>query len=308
MFVLNAANYPIVDCEADKPGRPPRRKDSGSTTASRSRPTTLDIPGLTKSRVSPDGRIAQRDVGSKLVIVMVGLPARGKSYITKKITRYLNWLQHDTRIFNVGERRREAASGSASRPPTAQPDGSSQPSALNNTSLNGILSQQDMLPPPAQAAQILINGQPDPNNPSDHSFIKPALEKLRTDSQYIGPPESSKPNASSESNGCSLVGEVLSPEPHDHSAQFFDPENASASKLREELAMATLDELLDYILVQGGSVGIFDATNSTLERRRLIMERIRARAGPELGVLFLESLCIDENVRVKLSIKVEQLR
>lgn len=43
---------------------------------------------------------------TKLVIVMVGLPARGKSYITKKLARYLNWLQLNTKIFNVGERRR----------------------------------------------------------------------------------------------------------------------------------------------------------------------------------------------------------
>ena len=301
MSTFYAANYSIVGCEADRTGRPALRRDSGSTTASRSRPTTLDIPGLTKSRVSPDGRIAQRDVGSKLVIVMVGLPARGKSYITKKITRYLNWLQHDTRIFNVGERRREATSGSASRPPTAQPGGSFQPLASKKTSLNGILSHQDMLPPPAQMAQILINDQPDPSDSSGDSFAKPALEKLRTDSQYIGPPGPSSFDATPENNRCSVVGEVPSPEPQDQSAQFFDPENTSASKLREELAMATLDELLDYILDLGGSVGIFDATNSTLERRRRIMERIRARAGPELGVLFLESLCIDENVRAYFS-------
>src|SRR5881394_3734112 len=83
---------------------------TNSRTSSRSRPTTLDIPGLTKSRVSPDGRISQRDVGAKLVIVMVGLPARGKSYVTEKIARYLNWVQHDTKIFNVGKRRRIAAS------------------------------------------------------------------------------------------------------------------------------------------------------------------------------------------------------
>ena len=84
-----------------------RQGSAGSTP--RLRPTTLDIPGLTKSKVSPDGRIAKRDVGSKLIIIMVGLPARGKSYITKKLARYLNWLQHDTQIFNVGERRRMAA-------------------------------------------------------------------------------------------------------------------------------------------------------------------------------------------------------
>lgn len=49
----------------------------------------------------------ERTVDAKLVIVMVGLPARGKSYVTKKVCRYLNWLQHETRIFNAGNRRRK---------------------------------------------------------------------------------------------------------------------------------------------------------------------------------------------------------
>ena len=31
------------------------------------------------------------------VMVMVGLPARGKTYIAKKLTRYLNWIGIDTR-------------------------------------------------------------------------------------------------------------------------------------------------------------------------------------------------------------------
>ncbi|KAI0474512.1 6-phosphofructo-2-kinase-domain-containing protein [Xylaria cf. heliscus] len=58
----------------------------------------------------------QQDTGSKLVIVMVGLPATGKSYVAKKLSRYLNWLQHKTRVFNVGDRRREAASNSETSP------------------------------------------------------------------------------------------------------------------------------------------------------------------------------------------------
>lgn len=39
---------------------------------------------------------------------MVGLPARGKTYIAKKLTRYLNWVGIKTRVFNVGEYRRIA--------------------------------------------------------------------------------------------------------------------------------------------------------------------------------------------------------
>ncbi|KAI8818889.1 6-phosphofructo-2-kinase-domain-containing protein [Fimicolochytrium jonesii] len=36
---------------------------------------------------------------------MVGLPARGKSYISKKLVRYLAWSGFNTRVFNVGNRR-----------------------------------------------------------------------------------------------------------------------------------------------------------------------------------------------------------
>lgn len=42
------------------------------------------------------------------VIAMVGLPARGKTYMAKKLTRYLKWIGLNTRVFNVGEYRRQA--------------------------------------------------------------------------------------------------------------------------------------------------------------------------------------------------------
>ena len=280
-------------------GSPPLRRDSGtSTPASRQRPTTLDIPGLTRSSVSPDGRIAQRDVGSKLVIVMVGLPARGKSYVTKKIARYLNWLQHDTRIFNVGERRRVAAGGLA---PSALP-GIARTQALGNTRMatgnsNDALIGGETATAITPSTKILINGEPPPHEmlPSPAlNLIEDVHSHSNTQDEKLAP----KTVAPS-------LPRIQSVE-KTHDASFFDPNNEQAAHIRDEIAMATLDELLDYILDHGGSVGIFDATNSTLERRKLVIERIRERAGPELGVLFLESLCIDEqllesNMRLKLS-------
>ena len=39
------------------------------------------------------------------VIVMVGLPARGKTYISRLLYMYLNWIGVNTRVFNLGEYR-----------------------------------------------------------------------------------------------------------------------------------------------------------------------------------------------------------
>lgn len=42
-----------------------------------------------------------------LVIAMVGLPARGKTYVARKLERYLGWCGLSARLFNVGDYRRE---------------------------------------------------------------------------------------------------------------------------------------------------------------------------------------------------------
>lgn len=234
----------------------PLRQNSGSSTP-RIRPpaTTLNIPGMTRSRVSPDGKIAQRDVGAKLVIIMVGLPARGKSYITRKVQRYLSWQQHDTKIFNVGNRRRVVA-----------------------YSMAGFIEHQPTLPPrsprkstvidaPTQAAHILLNG------------VDPTTQNVIDDREQESPESARQPRSESM----------------DQSAEFFDPNNAIASKIREQVAMETLNELLVFLLEQGGSVGILDATNSTIKRRQTLFDHIKKRE-PKLGILFLESVCEDEKV------------
>lgn len=50
----------------------------------------------------------------KLCIVMVGLPARGKTHIARCLERYLNWLGFTAAVFNVGNYRRMILGGSQS--------------------------------------------------------------------------------------------------------------------------------------------------------------------------------------------------
>ena len=264
-FVLLCQNSSLT---CDSPSL--RHSSAGSTP--RMRPTTLDIPGLTKSKVSPDGRIAQRDVGSKLIIVMVGLPARGKSYITKKLARYLNWLQHDTQIFNVGERRRMAAHH------------------VVGANVPDLTAAQ-------VAAKVLMSPMDDTVDPME---IPPEIPTLN----LPGAGSSEAMNSLIDGTKPGMV-KTDAEEEMDQSADFFDPNNKLAAQIREQCAVDTLDDLLHYILEGNGAVGILDATNSTLTRRKLIMERIRARAG-HINVLFVESVCEDENLletnmRLKLS-------
>jgi len=129
------------------------------------------------------------NVNRRLVIVMVGLPARGKTYLARKISRYLIWLGVNTRVFNVGQYRRAR-----------------------------LGAQQ----------------------------------------------------------------------PHD----FFDPANEEGEKKRLHLAIAALDDMLEWVL-SGGHVGIYDATNTTKARRKLILARC---AQENLEILFLESLCDDDAI------------
>ncbi len=44
--------------------------------------------------------------GRRYVLVMVGLPARGKTYTARKLAGYLSWLGYPTEVFNVGAQRR----------------------------------------------------------------------------------------------------------------------------------------------------------------------------------------------------------
>lgn len=43
--------------------------------------------------------------GGKLVIVMVGLPGAGKTFIARKVSRFLRWISYRTRVFSIAKYR-----------------------------------------------------------------------------------------------------------------------------------------------------------------------------------------------------------
>ncbi|KAK2915390.1 hypothetical protein Q8A73_005984 [Channa argus] len=127
---------------------------------------------------------------SPTVIVMIGLPARGKTYMAKKLTRYLNWIGVPTKVFNLGVYRREA---------------------------------------------------------------------VRSYKSY----------------------------------DFFRHDNEEAMKIRKQCALVALQDVKAYLTEEGGQIAVFDATNTTRERRDLIQAFVKENA---FKVFFVESVCDDPEV------------
>ncbi|KAK3151324.1 hypothetical protein QOZ80_3AG0244430 [Eleusine coracana subsp. coracana] len=92
----------------------------GSPTFARSMNETISMSNIKldseeKNMPAAEGAVAAAAVADqmygpkedrKLTIVLVGLPARGKTFTAAKLTRYLRWLGHETKHFNVGKYRR----------------------------------------------------------------------------------------------------------------------------------------------------------------------------------------------------------
>ena len=145
--------------------------------------------------------------GDKLVLVMVGLPARGKTYIARRVARYLHFFHGaPTKVFNVGNYRRE------------------------------------------------ISG--------------------------------------------AKVG-----------SSFFSNKNAKSLAERQKAAEYAMRDLKQWLQEKNdkGRVGIFDATNTTKERREWIIKELTGIMESKSHIIFVESICnnediINENIRaVKLN-------
>ncbi|TPX33706.1 hypothetical protein SmJEL517_g03443 [Synchytrium microbalum] len=238
-----------------------------------------DTPSSLDRKISRDILEQRNELGPKLIIFMVGLPARGKSYICKKLARYLTWCGFTARIFNVGNRRRvHAASNSPEIPAETLPPPRVPHFALSPTDP----ALEYPKPPPSQT---------DPTLKPPPLILKSHISHLQKGTSHPGP---ASPVILPQQSGAGGT---------QHDATFFDPQNESARDLRDRLAMDTLEEVFIWLRNGQGRVAIHDATNSTVERRKSVLDR--AAKEKHVHALFVESICddaavLEQNIQMKL--------
>ena len=88
---------------------------------------------------------------------------------------------------------------------------------------------------------------------------------------------------------------------HDHG--FFDPANVVANAQLLEIAVVALEDMLRWLRAEG-NVAIYDATNSTRARRKIVQERCEQEGAQ---VVFIESICDDPAV-IEANVRDTKLR
>lgn len=78
-------------------------------------------------------------------------------------------------------------------------------------------------------------------------------------------------------------------------ASFFDPSNPEGNIARARALHAALEDMEAWLSGDSAQVAIFDATNSTSERRNFLRGRLHGR----FEYMFLESVCEDQEVLEK---------
>ena len=66
----------------------------------------------------------------KILVVTIGLPARGKTHISRALERYLRWMGVKTQVVSLGDYRRKTIGGAQKLPPDYFSLGSSSIAAL----------------------------------------------------------------------------------------------------------------------------------------------------------------------------------
>ncbi|KAJ3354988.1 Fructose-2,6-bisphosphatase [Entophlyctis luteolus] len=212
---------------------------------------------------------------ARLCVAMVGLPARGKTYTGRKVARYLSWLGHPSEIFNVGNYRRKVA-------------GANQPHVFfDPNNAESLLIRQQIAD---LALDDMFNWFRDLENKEERE-----KEQFRLDSISIR--ESIAKDTPGPASSPSSATVVKGPTHRASSSTFVSQKTTSSPSLAPKIAVKKSQ-------VGAARVAIYDATNSTKDRRQNIIDRCKRE---NVQVMFVESICdqmdvILENIKeVKLS-------
>lgn len=195
---------------------------------------------------------------------MVGLPARGKTYVSQKLCRYLNWLGYHARSFNVGEYRRSQVGASVSHDFFS----ASNPSGNVARQVAAELALQDLL-------NWLFN-----ENPVHAKNAVPGEAR-----ECFGKAKNRNRNVIVNA----LEYETTNQEPKEDSAS---PSSSSLSSTDAALGTITLSKIED----SDNRVAIYDATNTTSERRKWLLSSLLAAGLPLHQILFIELVCNDSHI------------
>lgn len=88
--------------------------------------------------------------------------------------------------------------------------------------------------------------------------------------------------------------------PKYNDASFFNPSNQEGNKLREKVCTDALDDVIRWLNTDDGEVAVFDATNTTRKRRRLLYETFVVKN--KFHLFFVESICQKQDI-IELNIK-----
>jgi len=78
----------------------------------RVKPAITEIPlnGVPPKYIKPTQNNLSSDNSTKILLITVGLPAHGKSYVSQKLASYFNWIGTKSQVFDMSEFRRAKSS------------------------------------------------------------------------------------------------------------------------------------------------------------------------------------------------------
>jgi 6-phosphofructo-2-kinase/fructose-2,6-biphosphatase 2 len=80
-------------------------------------------------------------------------------------------------------------------------------------------------------------------------------------------------------------------------SNFFSPYNQEGSRIRNECAKLAMEDMGLYLESKEGEVAVFDATNTTRERRKWLVDFCkREDRDPKFRIFFIESVCDDPEI------------